>query len=275
VITALVLLGTALADALKLALADPPGTVTEAGTVSARLLLESPTGTPLAGAAADKVTVQLVEPGVCTVVGAQVTVERAADGGAVSAMEVADEVPFRLAVIVADPFDGMVPAVAVKLAAAEPAGTRTDSGTVNEELLLEMATVAPLAGAAWANITAQVVDAPEVRLASEQLNPDRAGRGASSESVACAELPLRLAAITVLVLLATELAEAVKVALVAPPAMVTEAGTVRARLPLDKVAATPPAGAAANRDTVQLVEPGVCSELGLHVSALKLGGTDM
>jgi len=276
VITALVLLGTALADALKLVLVAPPGTVTEAGTVSARLPLDSNTWTPLAGAAADKATVQLVEPGVCTVVGEQVTVEMTGPGGgAVSDTEAVLEVPFRLAVRLAVPLDGMVPAVAVKLAAVEPAGTRTDAGTVKDELLDERATVAPLAGAAWVNVTAQVVEVPEVRVESEQFNPDRAGRGASSESVAWAELPLRLAVITALVLLATELAAAAKVALLDPAGTVTVAGTVRAGLPLDNATARPPAGAAADRDTVQLVEPGVSSELGLQVSALKLAGPEI
>jgi hypothetical protein len=195
--------------------------------------------------------------------------------GAVSDTETVLEVPFRLAVMLAVPLDGTVPAVAVKLDAVEPAGTRTDAGTVKNELLEEMATVAPPAGAVWVNVTAQVVDALEVRLESEQFNPDRAGRGARSESVACEELPLRLAASTALVLLGTELAAAVKVALLDPAATVKLAGTLTAGLPLDKVTARPPAGAAADRDTVQLVEPGVCRELGLHVSAVKLAGTEM
>jgi hypothetical protein len=274
--TALVLLGTALTNTLKLVLVAPPGTVIEAGTVSARLPLDNTTRTPLAGAAADRATVQLVEPGVCTVVGEQVTVEMTGPGGgAASDREAVLAVPFRLTVTLAVSLDGMVPALAVKLAEVEPPGTRTDAGTVNSELLLEMATVAPPAGAAWVNVTAHAVEVPVVRVESEQFNPDRAGRGASSESVAWAELPLRLAVITALVLLATALAAAAKVALLDPAGTATVAGAVTAGLPLDNATARPPVGAAADRDTVQMAEPGVSSEVGLQVRALKLVVAEM
>jgi hypothetical protein len=53
----------------------------------------------------------------------------------------------------------------------------------------------------------------------------------------------------------TEETVAVKAALVAPAATVTEAGTVTALLPLDRVTLTPPLGAAVLRVTVQASVP--------------------
>ncbi|MBZ5575510.1 MAG: hypothetical protein LAP40_02995 [Acidobacteriia bacterium] len=49
-------------------LIDPAGTVTEAGTVSKAVLLESETNTPPAGAFAVRVTVQVVEEVAVTLV---------------------------------------------------------------------------------------------------------------------------------------------------------------------------------------------------------------
>jgi hypothetical protein len=50
---------TLAAVAVKVAVADPAGTVTATGTATAELLLERLTGTPPPEAAADRVTVQL------------------------------------------------------------------------------------------------------------------------------------------------------------------------------------------------------------------------
>ncbi len=66
---------------------------------------------------------------------------------------------------------------------------------------------------------------------------------------------------------------AVKVAVVAPAATLTEAGTVTAALLLDKVTVVPLLGAAVLRVTVQESVPGPTTELLAQVSALGAGVT--
>ena len=68
---ALVSLETAVAVAVKLAVVAPPFNATVAGTVAEALLLDSPTLAPPVGAAALKVTVQALVPGVATEAGVQ------------------------------------------------------------------------------------------------------------------------------------------------------------------------------------------------------------
>ena len=58
------------------------------------------------------------------------------------------ELPFRLALTVAVPLTVIYPAIAAKPADVAPAGTLTVTGTVNNELLLEIVTLAPPADAA-------------------------------------------------------------------------------------------------------------------------------
>ena len=58
----------------------------------------------------------------------------------------------------------MVPAVAVKLAVVEPAGTITDAGTGSRVLLLDRVTVAPPLSAAPDSVTVQELDCAETRL---------------------------------------------------------------------------------------------------------------
>ena len=68
-----------------------------------------------------------------------------------------------------------MPAVAVKVAEVEPAGTVTEAATGSIVLLLDKdTTVLPL-GAAWANVTVQVDLALEVRLVGEHCSDDKAG----------------------------------------------------------------------------------------------------
>ena len=69
VIVALVLVATALVVTVKLAEVAPDGTVTDAGTVAAALLLERVTTKPAVGAALVMVTVPVDETPPTTVVG--------------------------------------------------------------------------------------------------------------------------------------------------------------------------------------------------------------
>lgn len=70
---ALVLLATAAAVAMKVAVYNPAFTVTEAGTVAEALLLDRVTVTPPAGAGEVRVTVQALVPGVATEAGVQLS----------------------------------------------------------------------------------------------------------------------------------------------------------------------------------------------------------
>jgi hypothetical protein len=68
-----------------------------------------------------------------------------------------------------------LPAVAVKVAEVEPAGTVTEAATGSIVLLLDRDTAVPPLGAACASVTVQVDLAPEVRLVGEHCNEDKAG----------------------------------------------------------------------------------------------------
>ncbi|HEY2470614.1 MAG TPA: hypothetical protein VGI45_22660 [Terracidiphilus sp.] len=72
-------MSTAETFAENVALVAPAGTVTEAGTVSAEVLLERLTSSPLVGAALFVVTVQVSVPDPLTLVLAQLNPLRAAD----------------------------------------------------------------------------------------------------------------------------------------------------------------------------------------------------
>ena len=116
VTTAFWSLVTAAAVVVKEALAEPFGTVTEAGTVSLALF-ELKVTVVAEEAAADRVTVQEDEPAPVRLEGLQATPARVVGGATVSC---AVTEPLRVAVRVAGVEVETVPAVAVKEAEVEP-----------------------------------------------------------------------------------------------------------------------------------------------------------
>jgi hypothetical protein len=152
-------------NVVELALA---GTVTDAGMVSKALLSESVTTDPPAGAAWFRVTVQVVEPPEFTLVGLHARLETST--GATRFTVAVLTPPFRVATTLTLWFVVNVPAVAMKLAPLDAAGTVIDEGIVNRGLLSESATLAPPMGAAWFSVTEQVVEAPAGMLVGVQLN---------------------------------------------------------------------------------------------------------
>ena len=158
-----------------------------------------------------------------------------------------------------------VPAVAVKVAVVLPAATVTEAGTVRAALLSETETSRPPVGAALFRVTVQVVVAPDDTEAGEQLSADGT-IGATRPSEALAVALLRLA-VNVAVLSAVRVdAEAVKVAVEAPDAIVTDAGSVTKALLSDNVTTAPPVGAVPVKLTVHVADVPEPRELGAHAN---------
>ena len=151
---------TAETVAVKLAAVAPAATVTEAGTVTALLLLARLTTNPPVGAAALNVTVQLSVP---APVNDPLVQLRALNVGtpALNCRAKVWAMLFALAVSVTVAAVLTAETVAVKLAVVPPAATVTEAGTVTAELLLVRLTVNPPVGAAALNVTVQLsVPAP-------------------------------------------------------------------------------------------------------------------
>jgi hypothetical protein len=131
------------------------GIVMPFGTVTTPLLLDNATVAPPAGAAAERVTMQMELPGAFTVPGEQLS-----PLGTVTVAFRLTEVdwlsPFSAAVTVAVWLLPTFPAVAVNAALPWPAGMVTLSGTVNKALPLVRATAAETAVALLSD-TVQVV----------------------------------------------------------------------------------------------------------------------
>src|SRR5277367_2992877 len=136
-------------------------------------------------------------------------------------------------------------AVALKVAVVAPAATVTEAGTVSSALPLASVTPDPPAGAALFSVTVQVPTALCPSVAGRQARPETSTAGAVSEMVADCELAPSVAVTVALWLDGMEAAAvALKVAVVAPAATVTEAGTVSKGLLQASVTPDPPAGAA-------------------------------
>lgn len=159
-----------------------------------------------------------------------------------------------------------MPAVlALKEAVVELAGTVIEDGAVRAGLVLASVTTAPPEGAGWDRMTVQAPAAFGPRIVglhdSEETRTDVA-----RVMVVFAELPL-LAAVTVAVEVPLKaVVVALNVAEVAEAATVTEAGTVSPELVFDRLMLTPPAGAAWDRVTVQVLEAFGPSVLGVQDS---------
>ena len=173
--------------------------------------------------------------------------------------------PLRLAVTVALPPDA--PALAVKLALAEPALTVTEAGTVMIGGFDDRVTVNAVV-AALVSVTVHVEVPPGFSEVGVQLRAERAA-GAVRPNENVREPPFRLAVSVAEVSIETRAAVAVNIAVVDPAFTVTVPGTVADALLLESATLAPPVGAAALSVTVQLLVPGVLTEPGVQ---LKLAG---
>ena len=233
--------GVVVTVAKNVAVEDPFGTTTEAGTVNAGLLAESDTGVPPVGALPESVRVQVEEPPASSVVALHANAETRV--GATRLRVVVWVEPLRVAVSVPVWVVVMAPRLAVKVADVLPAGTVTEVGTVNAALLLESATALPPGPTAWLSVATQVVLAPEFTLVGLQTSAETRV-GATRLRVVAWEEPLRVAVSVPVWVTVMAPKLAVKVADRLPAGTVTEAGMVSAVLLLESPTALPPEAAA-------------------------------
>ncbi len=143
---------------------------------------------PLAGAACPSETVQSTVP---TLFGSGVQAIEAllCKFEGCKPMETVCDAPFQEAVTMAVWVVVTAPALAVKVAAREPAATVTDPGTVSAAMLLDRVTVTPPDPAALASVTVHVDVPPGLRFPGVQdtrlINP-----GARRDRDVVCELPL-------------------------------------------------------------------------------------
>ena len=146
-----------------------------------------------------------------------------------------------------------VTVVTVKVAVVAPAATVTFAGTAAAPLLLDSVTIAPPAGAALVSVTVPVAEAGPTTLVGFTATDERLAAGGAGCGV-IVRLAVRVTPsvpeITAVVFAVTALVLTANVALVAPAATVTLAGTVAAGWLLDRVIVAPPAGAAPLNVTV-------------------------
>src|SRR6266478_3322047 len=162
----------------------------------------------------------------------------------------------------------------VNVALLAPAATVTLAGTVAVDVLLERETAAPPLGAGPLSVTVPVEGDPPVTLVGFSVSEERVGRACGStvsEAVLVtpaydAEMVTGVDAVTALVL-------TVNVALLAPAATVTLAGTVAVDVLLERETAMPPLGAGPLSVTVPVE---VCAPpvtlAGFSVSEERVGG---
>src|SRR5436305_5518820 len=243
---------TALVAIAKVTVVALAGTVTVAGTVAAlRLLLARVTTAPPAGAALPSATVPVLPAAPVTAVGLTLTAASEAVGGftAVTAL-----------------------VVTANVALVAPAATVTDAGTVAAlRLLLASVTTAPPAGAAVPSVTLPVLPTPPNTAAGLTVTPISGG---FSVSVTILDAPTHVAVMLACVTTVTAFVVTAKLALVAPAATVTAAGTVAAFvLLLVSVTTAPPAGAALVSVTLPVLPAPPISTEGFSVNEPSSGFT--
>jgi hypothetical protein len=272
VIVDAVFAATAVVVTVNVAVVAPTATVTLTGTVADALLDASVTTKPPAGAAADNVTVPVLETPPATDVGFNVI---DVSVGAVIVRLAVWELPDSVAVIVADAFAATAVVVTVNVAVVCPAATVTLAGTVAAALLDASVTTRPPAGAAADSVTVPVLDAPpatDVGFNETELSDGPVGPPVTVSVAAWLETPV-LAESDDVVVVATAAVVTVNDAADAPLGTVTVAGTVAAPVLLDaKFTTTPPGPALSASVTVAVVLTPPATDALVSDSALTLGG---
>ena len=187
------------------------------------------------------------------------------------------EVPFKVATTEVVTGKVRVAAVTENPAIVDPAGTVTEAGNVTPVTAVPSfsATTAPALGAVADRLTEQA-DVPGAGIVpGVQVNVLSVKAGGCSANEKFAELPLRLATSTDVAAEETVVTFAVKLALLAPVPIATDAGIVTCAMVLPIPSVTVTGIVAADfKLTVHVALPGVTTVLGLHdTPATRLGGT--
>jgi hypothetical protein len=260
---------TTAAEAMKVALKAPAGTMTAAGTVTLALLLERATLVPPAGAALVKVTVQVDVPGPLIVTGEQLTEPDLTV--TVNAIELDIVIPFIEAFTVTLWAEPSVPVVAAKVAPFWFAATVTLAGTNNATLLLRNVTTLAVRAALF-KATVHVVDELLPKLEGEHDRDDICA-GAVPVRVNVWVVPLNEAVSSAVWFELKVATAAVNEALLCPVPTVTVDGTVKLALLLDKETLAPPASAAPLNVTLHAAVPGAVTFEGVQERPVNLGAT--
>lgn len=154
----------------------------------------------------------------------------------------------------------------VKMAVVWPAGTVTLAGTWAAALLLDRVTMIPPVGAGPVSVTVPVDEFPPATGFGLRTMDDSLG-SLITRPVLCV-VPQK-AVIVAVVLLVTGLVVTMKVAVVWPAGMVTEAGTWAAALSEESVTSAPPVGAGPLIVTVPVDGVPPITEVGLRLTELK------
>jgi hypothetical protein len=162
--------------------------------------------------------------------------------------------------------------VTVKVAVVVPAATVTDAGTWAAAVLLEVnVTTAPPAGAGPSRVIVPVEGAPPTTEIGSRPTEVRAG--AVTVKVAVRVTLLKTAVIVTSVSALTPAVAAVKVAVVAPAATVTDAGTWAMAVLLElRLTTKPPVGAEPLSVTVPVEAPPPSTEDGTRPKEVRAGG---
>jgi hypothetical protein len=161
--------------------------------------------------------------------------------------------------------------VTVNVTLLASAATATLAGAIaTRSSLLESAMIAPPVGAGPLRVTVPIEEAPPETLVGLRLTDDNVG--GVMVRTALRITPRYVAAIVARLRADTEFVATVNVAVVAPAATVTAAGTVAlAVLSLESATAAPPAGAAALSVTVPIEALPPATLVGLTVRKDRLG----
>jgi hypothetical protein len=261
-----VLVATGSVVAVKVAVVAPAVTVTDAGTWATAVLLELRATTAPPGAAGlASVTVPVEDTPPATEVGFRPTEMRS--GGVTVKGAVRVTLP-RTAVIVTAVSTLTPVVVAVKVAVSAPANTVTDAGTRAAGSLELKVTTTPPVAAGPLSVTVPVEELPPTTEAGAR--PTATSTGAVTVRVVARLTVSKRAVIVTGVFEATGFVVAVKVAVVAPCATVTDTGTWAAAVLLEvSVTTAPPAGAPRSKVTVPVDAVPPPTETGFMVTLLK------
>jgi hypothetical protein len=256
---------------VKVAVEDPAGTVTDAGTLATVVVLLVSVTTTASVATPDNVTVPVLFVPPLTLVGFKVSVETTRTGFTV--MDAALATPLRVPVIVKEDATVTVRVVTVKVAVVDPAATVTLAGTVpivvDEDVSV---TTAPPVGAALVNVTVPVTVLPPVTAETLVVRVAKTAAGGVTVTIAVPVDPLVDAVRVAFVLATTVPAVTVNVAVRAPAATVTETGTLATAALLDERLTTlPPTGALVESVTVPVVVPRLATDAAAKVTLDTLG----